>query len=120
MVLVGVSPARGGWREAIFALASVSATPSSHSLLAEQFLVTVAALILDNVEPSLMPGFCALFDYLQERGSHHWATGYPDPRAVADPRHAPLLRSPVVMLFYADVPCRFLMSELLGTHGRLC
>ena len=39
---------------------SVSATPSSQSLLAEQFFVTVAAQVLDDVEPSLVPRFRAL------------------------------------------------------------
>ena len=43
---------------------SVSTTPSSQSLMAEHFFVTVAAQVLDGVEPSLVPRFRALLDCL--------------------------------------------------------
>ena len=58
---------------------SVSATQSSQSLLAEQFFVTVAAQVLDGVEPSHVPRFRALLDFLQERGTHHWLLAVPVP-----------------------------------------
>ena len=58
---------------------SVFATLSSQTLLMEQLFVTVAALVLDGVEPSIVPRFCALLDCLQERGTHHWLLAVPVP-----------------------------------------